>query len=1056
MKKLFVFLLVFHMSAICLADVRVTDLKCELQRHPIGIDLIHPRLSWVLESDDYNQRQTAYQILVASKPDLLTEIEADDWDSGKVQADPSIHIAYDGKPLESLRQYHWKVRVWDKDGRVSQWSPAGTWTTGLMDSAEFKGQWITYSQPCTHEVYNLTVPMDLDRAKWLWRETGTDISEFGADSFVFSRMIDIPKVESLKSARMLLAADDSFHLLVNGVSVGAGNSWQVSRSFDVLKYLDNGGNLIEIETKNASPSPAGMICKIVLEGAESKKEIVSNAQWMVRQSDQQVSQPEPAKEIADYGAGPWGKVSVPGQDTFWTQQTPSPLLRKEFTLKKKNIASSYAVVSGLGCYELRINGQKVGDKVLDPVFTNYGKTVLYSTYDLSDYLKKGDNAVGIMLGNGWYNSHTKAAWNFDSAAWRDKPKARMDIVVNYVDGTSDRICTDTSWTGSNGPLVADAMRSGEVYDARLEQPGWDKPGFKVSSWGSVKMAAAPKGKLRSEIMPATKIHETIQPTAITEPKEGVYILDMGVNIAGWAKLKIRGEQGQKITLRYGERLKDGLLDTDNIRGLTFSGPFQTDTYYLKGQGLEEWHPRFVYHGFRYIEVTGLWEKPTPETVQAQMVYTDFETIGTFKCSNKLFNTIQELTDRSYKSNFVGIPTDCPQREKNGWTADAHLAAEQAMLNYNNLLAYEKWLADFRDDQDGDGRYSCIIPSPGWGARDLTEWDSAYMIVAWYLYLYHDDVKVIEDNYENMKRYMANVEQRIRPNENIVDFGLGDWANDGGSVTPVSLTATAYFYYDTVLMERFAKVLKKQQDAQYFADLSDKVRMAYNRKFYKGNGVYVDGQQTALAMSLFYDLVPPSERKAVQAKLIEAIAVKDNHHDTGILGAKCIFRVLSDMGQTDLAMTMLNQKTMPSYGYWIENGATSLYENWSKDPGSKNHIMFGDISAWFYSYLAGIQADPDQPGFKRIIIHPRFAEGVDWVQAAHQSSYGPIKVNWEVQNAEFVCKINIPANTKATVVLNSRKPQEIKVSEGNFKDPIIQSDRAVYTIGSGSYTFTGKR
>jgi alpha-L-rhamnosidase len=1050
MKKLFAFLLMFNWVAVCLANVHVSSLRCEYQSEPVGIDMMHPRLSWILESKDYNQFQTAYQILVASNPDLLTDKKADCWNSGKVQADTSINVNYEGISLQSLSKYYWTVRVWDKDDCVTSWSSTGSWTTGLMDLAEFQGQWISYSKPLQHEVYNLTVPLDLDHAKWIWLDTETKTG-----SFVFGRKIDIEDVTKLTSAEILLTADDSFKFFINGVSAGFGNTWSDTQSIDLLDHLKTGSNLFEIEVANTGGA-AGMVCKIVFrEGEQKSTVVVSDADWKVQGCSQLSLQADLVKEVAEYGAGPWGKVKVPGQDTFWTQKSPSPLLRKEFTLEKK-IASSYAVVSGLGFYELRINGKKVGDKVLDPVFTNYEKTVLYSTYDITDYVQKGGNAVGIMLGNGWYNSHTRAAWNFDSAAWRDNPKALMDIVVNYTDGTSRRICTDSTWVGSNGPLVADAIRSGEVYDARLEQDGWDKPGFNVS-WESVNVVVAPKGKLRSEIMPATKVHEIIKPVSIIEPKDGIYIVDMGVNIAGWVKLKVRGERGQKITVRYAEKLTNGLLDNNNIRGLTFSGPFQTDTYYLKGEGVEQWHPRFVYHGFRYVEVTGLMEKPTPDTIQAQMVYTDFEQIGTFKCSNDLFNTIQELTDRSYKSNFIGIPTDCPQREKNGWTADAHLAAEQAMLNYNNFLSYEKWLGDFRDDQDKEGRYSCIIPTPGWGARDLTEWDSAYMIIAWYLYLYYGDVKVIEDNYDNMKSYIANVERRIHTNDYVVEFGLGDWANDGGSVTPVPLTATAYFYYDLVLMRHFAGVLNRPLDVKYFDELSEKVKTAYNQKFYKGNGVYADGQQTALAMSMFYNLVPPSEYKAVQGKLLEAIEARDNHHDTGILGAKCIFRVLGDIGETDLAMTMLNQKTIPSYGYWIENGATSLYENWSKSPGSMNHIMYGDISAWFYSYLAGIQADPEKPGFKRIVIHPRFAEGLDWVNAKYDSPYGSVKVNWNVHGSDFICQVNVPVNTEAKVILETSNPQSIKTDEKHYKHKVCQDGRAaVYTLGSGEYTFTGIR
>ena len=1048
-----ILLLLLGLLAVCRADIQVAELRCEYQRNPVGLDVSSPRFNWILESEGFGQKQSAYQILVASDETLLTETKADVWNSGRIISDQSINIHYAGKTLESLQKYYWKVRVWDKDGKVSGWSKSGWWITALMDSAMFKGQWITFSKPIDHEVYQVDVPMDLKGAKWLWYPGENAVQSTAAAKYKFSRDFEVGDVKSLTSAKIILTADNSFKLSVNGKLVGVSNNWQYATIFNLIDYLIEGENRIEIEAENDAVSPAGLMCRLVVEDPKGNFELISDKRWKVTPVADSHGEWAAAQEIANFGDSPWGHVSASSLNTFWTQEAPSPLLRKEFDLKGR-IESAYAVIAGLGCYVLKINGEPIGDKVLDPVFTNYTKTVLYSTYDVTTHLSKGANAVGIMLANGWYNSHTKDAWDYDKAPWRDRPKALMDIVVNYADGTTETISTDTSWLGSNGPLVADAIRSGEVYDARLEQEGWDRPGFDASGWEAVTPATAPKGRLCAEMMPATKVQETIKPIAITEPKPGVYLFDMGVNIAGWAKLKISGSRGQKITLRYGEVLKDGMLNVDNIRGLTYSGPFQTDTYYLKGDGVEQWHPLFVYHGFRYVEVTGLISKPSQDMIEACVVHTDFEQAGKFECSNAMFNTIQKLTERSYKGNFVGIPTDCPQREKNGWTADAHLAAELAMYNFNNVPAYEKWLGDFRDDQDGNGRYSCIIPSPGWGARDLTEWDSAYMIVAWYLYLYRGDIQAIEDNYDAMKRYIENVDKRIASTSYVVGFGLGDWCNDGGSSTPVSLTASAYFYYDTVLMARFAKLLDKETDVRYFSELGEKVKAAYLARFYKGNGIYDAGQQTASAMSLFYGLVPDSEKEKVLAQLVKDINVRGGHHDTGILGSKCIFRVLCEGGQSETAMVMLTQKTRPSFGYWIENGATSLYENWTNAPGSMNHIMFGDISAWFYSTLGGIQADPENPGFKHIIIKPEFAKGIEWVKAEHASSYGDIRVNWKITGDTFRCDIEVPVNTDATIQLITRDSKSIKVDGKGYKYIGEQDGREVYAVGSGKYVFTG--
>jgi len=873
------------------SQVEVTQLKCEYLSDPLGIDVVKPRLSWVIKSDERDQKQTAYRILVADSPGRLASEDGNLWDSGKVQSDKSIQVQYDGKSLASRDRCYWKVRVWDKNGNVSDYSPAAAWEMGLLAEQDWKAKWIS-------------APQKID-----------------------------PTLEP----------------------------------------------------------------------------------------------------------------------------TASPFFRREFTVDKP-IEKARAYICGLGYYELSLNGKKVGDHVLDPAFTRYDRRVLYATYDLTDRLTQGENAAGVILGNGWYNMHTQAVWNFDEAPWRARPTVLCQIEIQFVDGSTKTVTTSPDWKMSTGPILFESIRQGEYYDARLEMPGWNKPGFDDGDWTGAQQVSGPDGVLSAQMMPAMKVIDTFEPVRITEPKDGVYLLDMGQNLTGYAALTVKGPAGRQVVMKYGERLNaDGTLDQTDITKYVQEGEFQTDKYILKGEGTEVWHPRFVYHGFRYIEVTGFPGKPTAENIQANVVHTSFDSAGRFQCSNKLFNKIQQATLWSYKSNFHGYPTDCPHREKNGWMGDAHLAAEQAMYNWHNAPAYTKWIRDIKDEQRDSGVIAAIIPTGGWGYHwgNGPAWDSAYFLIPWYMNQYLGDSRILEKNYERYKRYVDFLGTYAKGH--IVSIGLGDWV-PADTVTPIGVTSTGYYYVDTLMVSRVAAMLGKTAEAEKYADLAENIRKAFNEKFYKGNGVYSNGSQTALSCAIYQGLCPPERIDEVIDRLVEEIHKRNDHIDTGILGAKYLFNTLVDNQQAELANEILNKTTLPSYGYWIKNGATTLWEDWPGREGSLNHIMFGDVSAWFYKNLAGIKIDPERPAFKHVIIAPRLLDGIKWVDAEHESMYGIIVSSWKILGDRFELEVTVPANTVATVYLPTSDAESVTESGQNLDQaPGIgtyekQNGKVLVSIGSGTYNF----
>ncbi len=699
-----------------------------------------------------------------------------------------------------------------------------------------------------------------------------------------------------------------------------------------------------------------------------------------------------------------------GKDTLlaWNSKfSPSPLLRLEFKIAGR-VARARLHVCGLGYHEARINGQKVGSGVLDPVVTHYDRRVRYLTHDVGALLRPGENALGVILGNGWYNCATEDVWHFDKASWRDLPKLAAKLDIALEDGMGLTFISDSAWRTSEGPLVRDQLRNGEEYDARREQTGWDGPGFNAAGWEPARIVPGPGGVLEPQLGPSCRVAETLAAVTTTHLGAAGTIFDFGRNIAGWARLRVQAKAGTVITLRYAEkRLPAGGIDQGNISGFIKSGECQCDRYTCKGGGEEIWEPRFTYHGFQYVQLSGL-EGPAPrETLEARVVRSDFEGVGSFRCSDMALNRLYELTRESYLSNFVGIPTDCPHREKNGWTGDAQLAAEFGLLNFDAYDAYSPWLDSMADAQRPSGQFPGIVPSTGWGYNwgSGPAWDAAFLVIPWLGYLYAGRRDMIERHFDNMRRYMDFCASMAR--EQLLEFGLGDWCHpDSARMAPARLTSTGYYHRFATLMARFAALLGRREDATAYQRLAAAIKAAFNRSFYKGEGNYAGGELTSLGCALYFGLCEEDQVSAVAQRLAESVASGAYKADFGILGAQFVPRALALHGHADTAYRLLTQRECPGWLHWLDMGATSLWEDW-KGENSRNHIMFGDISAWMVNFLAGIQPDPEAPGFARVRFVPNFVAGLDAAQAEHRSAQGWIRSAWRREAGGVELRLEIP-------------------------------------------------
>ena len=1059
------------MAADCSTPAR---LRCEYLENPQGIDVVQPRLSWQMQSDQRGAKQTAYRVLVATSPDALAKDQGDLWDSGKIVSDESTQVAYAGKPLGSRAICYWKVKVWDAADKESNWSEPQNWSMGLLKPSDWSAKWISM-QPSKWMPDSVNTELSLDGAQWIW-QAGVD-SKMPIGIAYFTKTISIH--EKIKSAEITITGDDQFSLKVNGELLGKSplkpNAWASPVTVDLNGKLKEGDNSLEVQAENRGDA-GGIIAKVRIVPEQGPTiEIVTDTSWLSTDNkDIPITQWQPSQVIGAHGVKPWGTVSGANQQNSGNGLTSrnSPMLRRVFDISKP-VKTAQVSICGLGYYEMFLNGTKVGDHVLDPAWTGYDKNALYVTYDISKELKPGPNALGVQLANGMYNQEFGDAWNFHMAPWRAFPQMLLQLDISYADGTKQRVTSDESWKASDGPIYWDQLRMGVMYDARREHPGWSTPGFDDSKWQAAILREGAKGKLAAQMSEPIKVMETLKAVNIQKLGDS-YEFDFGQNIAGWTRLNVSGKAGTEIIMDHGQQ------------GLCVGKPLQTSVYTLKGAGQEIWEPGFSFYGFGKVKVTGLPGEPTNDTVEARVVHTAFDERGAFECSNPLLNKLVAMCRWSYVDNFVGIPSDCPHREKLGWTADAHLASEEGLTYYGSEAAYTRWMLDYEAQQAEDGKLPCIIPDggEGWGTRflDGPAWESAYLIIPWNIYQYRGDRRILERHYENHKRWLSWYQDQEKVinkprfvdersggspgskyknpqkvnQDNIIYYGIGDWM--GGWNTPFEITSTAYYYNAIRILSKVAHLLGKSADESQYSDLADKVREAFNREFYdEASGTYSNGSQTGMSCALYFGLVEDKNRQRVADNLADGL-VKNNYTvGVGCLGSKFLLRALAENGHIDVAYKVLTKTTAPGWGFLAASNRTTLSEALDGG-GSDNHAFLGDVAAWMIQYLAGIRSDPTHPGFQRFIIKPEPAGDLTWVKAHHDSPYGRIESDWKMEGDRFSLDVTIPPNSAAEVFLPTVKSESVTesgkpaTSAPGVKFLRSENGRAVYEVAAGTYHF----
>ena len=1028
-------------------------LRCEYQQNPGGLDVSKPRLSWWLTDARRGAKQTAYRVLVASSPEKLSTGTGDLWDSGKVESDKSTHVPYGGNALVSRQLCFWKVQIWDAAGKPSGWSQPASWEMALLNAGDWKSQWITVASKVGTKAFALS--------PWYWHPT---LQGDNKNAFFVADVV-VPANRKLERAEIALTADNAYDLYVNGNRVGSNGTWEdVERYAGGKAALRPGKNRLAVKVANAD-GPAGLTMGVELVWEDGKRDVVRPDNWLC--SDKPARDWEKpafvpprcwvkAKGVGKFGAKPWG-------DLMQVRDAPrrSQMMRGEFTLPAK-VAKARVYVTGLGMYELWMNGKRAGKDVFTPGWTQYEKRIQYQVYDVADLLKQGRNAVGALLGNGWWSS----GLGWKGASRHAKPdenlRLLMQLEVTCDDGSKHIFTTGPGWRASDSPITEDTLYHGEAYDARLEQRGWNEPAFDDSAWPPVVVAEGQMEKLCAQRGPALRVTEELKAKKITEIKPGVYVLDFGQNHSGRPRLTVRAPAGTTIRMTHAEYLKDdSTLQQDNYRTARV-----TDSYTCKGGGVEVYEPTFTYRGFRYMQVTGLPAKPDAGTIVSRVLYTAPPWAGTFECSDPLMGRILENVRWGQVSNMHSVPTDCPQRdERLGWMGDAQAFAPMSIWNMDMALFYTKWMRDILQAQQPDGSVPGVCPTVGgWVVGPgRSAWADAITIIPWYVYLYYGDETILAENYEGNQRWVAFIRSKLNKDGLYEQSTWGDWVPV--VKTPDKPIAAMYGHWSTKLLGAMAGILGKDAEAGQYAELAETQRTAFNRKHLnRETKSYFTGTQTANILPLAFGMVDGPNRQAVADNIAADVKKHGGHHTTGFLGTPFVLPILAEYGHAEAAYGILNTKEYPSLGYMIEKGATTIWERWNSDkmgPGmnSRNHFAFGSQAQWLYEGLAGLNPDPKQPGFKHVVIKPHVVGDLKWVRASYPCMYGRLSIEWRRGGGTLAVDLVVPPNTTATLHLPATGAGAVRESgkPANGADGVrvvkTEGGRVVCEIEAGTYVFT---
>ncbi len=1034
--------------------LQATALKTEFIDRPLGLDTLKPRFSWQLQSGRRGAKQSAYRITAASSETKLKAGVADIWDSGRVKSDRCFEVPYEGRPLQSAERAWWRVQIWDETGRRSAHSDASWFEMGLLAPSDWTGDWLIAQEP----------EEAADRAAglhWIW-----DGKPLDPRPRKFRFRFSLPADPA--DAKLLLSAKDNLvGVWTNGrpAQLPGQVFWGTMQTIPVS--LVGGDNVICVEatalTDGFLPPDGGAVAALLRVTSRDGHvtRFTSGPDWRVSNLD--------ASDwtTTSFDDSAW-QHSQSSHAHAWCEPWPAAdamLFRRSFSVAKP-IARARLYATALGAYEAYLNGRRVGDARLAPEIAVASDHVFYQTYDVTDFLQSSENVIGLLIGDGWYAS--AFAWRNERFSLGNGPRRFLTrLVLDYQDGSQDIVTTDGNWRTTPSAIRTSEIYNGETYDARLEQSTWNRADFDDSHWRPVDTGEKPLVRLIPQVSPPIREMQALSAKSVTEPRPGTFVLDFGQNFAGWCRLRAKGTTGTAITLRHAEILKpSGEIDTSNLRGAK-----ATDTYVLRGDPAgEAYEPHFTYHGFRYVEVTGYPGRPDAKSLDGVVVHTDAPATGTFTVENALVQHIWHNALWSQRSNFFGVPTDCPQRdERMGWMGDIQVFLDAAAFNMDVDAFIRRFLAEVRAGQTPDGAFPVVTPQPRSFPPMLTAgWSEAGVILPWTLYRRYGDMRVIEDNWAAMSAWIAFVSD-ANPDflwRNKRGLDLGDWLSVDAKqpwdeTTPRMLVATAYWAYVASLMAEMAKAIGLVGDATRYTEMRGKIGQAFASTFVRPDGTIGNGSQTSYVLALRFGLVPEHLRAAAGDHLAAGIRARGTKLSTGFLGTPYLLDALSDTGHADVAVSLLLQTEYPSWGYMIRKGATTMWERWNGDVGdvsmnSYNHYAFGAVVGFLYRRLAGIS--PAAPGFRRIDVNPIFDTRVGRVHAEYQSCLGRITTDVSGDAAGLSrLRLSVPANAIARIQLPARST--VWHESGRLLDrrpdlKVLDRNTSLLTVevGSGDYDF----
>jgi alpha-L-rhamnosidase len=1064
-------------SALAVGSLTTDDIA-----NPLGISDSQPQLAWVINSAARGVAQASYQIRVATSEQALVAGQNLIWDSGVVKSAQSFNIAYSGPALSSRTRYYWQVRVRDNYGTASGWSAPAWFETAFLDPSQFQGDWIGDPDP-----------LSLTGSNWIWYPEGSPASSAPVATRYFLRQVTIPANENLARASFLITADDQWLAYVNGQEVGESsgqaNAWTQAQQLDISSELHAGTNTIAVAATNAG-GPGSWIGTISLEYADgTTSTVITDSSWQSSQTDpagwqdpgfDDSSWPA-ALSVDPYGSGPWGTSVSVGSEL---------LLRKSFTLQREPISSARLYVSGLSYPYMYVDGRSVSNDKLATAFTDYSKTVDYSTYDVTKLLHSANNELAVSLGDGFYASGADD-YPTSGEPWQSaQPELKLELVVKYANGTSSEVVSDPSWQIATGPTAYNSPAS-EEYDAYQEKPGWEQ-GSGAAGWVNAGSLSAPSGTLQAAMIPAVQVTGTVKPVSVTEPIADTDVYTFPITTSGWASITMQGVPGTTVSVQYSEKLNsDGTVNTE---GNGQAG--QIDSYTFNSASPVTFVPKYGWKGYEYVSVSTnscpsgvaapcTQAMPKILNITGVIAHTNLATSGNFTSSSKLLNEMHTAQVNTILNNQYSYGSDTPTYEKGGWTNDNGDYSTSELANFDAEAYYTHMMQNFDDSQDSAGNIGVLVPTPPGDDNVDPLWGGSFLLIEYNMYENYDDLSVIRRDYSHMAAYINDLESIIEPTGYIYQgTTYGDWSVPSNDPNPPSsqMLGSMFLYRETEDLSIMAAAIGNTSGASEYASLASSIRTAVNNEFYDAadqqyidpvgldshayggpNGVITSTayDQTANVYGLAFGLAPSGDEQAIAAGLAANVTADGNHLATGANGSKYILPMLTDYGYGDLAYLVATNPTAPGWGQWfLQCGATTMWEAWEDSScdtaRSHDHAFMGTVDDWLFENVAGIQST--SAAFRTLSIDPSAVSGLSYASAYETTPLGRVGSSWTLHGTSFALTIQVPVGSRASVCVPTTSAQSVTESGNPVADASgvtvvgMQDSCLQVRVGSGTYRF----